>query len=43
MVKPIANGKLYLGFFASPPAWAILSNPIKLANNKAEADKNVGK
>ena len=34
----MALGRDLLGFFASPPACAIESNPIKLANNMALAD-----
>ena len=38
MVIKIALGKFLVGFLASPPAWAIASKPIKLANKIALAE-----
>ena len=37
-VKMIAIGRFLLGFLASPPACAMASKPIKLANNTELAE-----
>ena len=41
MVSPVARGRLRVGLRASPPACAMLSNPMKLANNNAAAERKV--
>ena len=43
MVIKIALGKFLVGFLASPPACAMASNPIKLANKIALAETIVFK
>ena len=41
MAMPIALGSERPGSFASPPACAMESNPMKLAKRRAEAERNV--
>ena len=39
---PIALGNVRDGSFASPPACAMESNPIKLEKSNADPERNIG-